>query len=88
MSLEEHSSGFKLDKLGLKITGNEQKMQIAGFCIEMPHTNLKMDTIHMEYDSLKSMEDFVHNVRFSCHMLPSDITLWRFISICTSFFIF
>ena len=75
MSLEEHSSGFKLDKLGLKITGNEQKMQIAGFCIEMPHTNLRMDTIHMEYDSLKAMEDFVHNVRFSCRMLPSDITL-------------
>ena len=75
MSLEEHSSGFKLDKLGLKITGNEQKMQIAGFCIEMPHTNLRMDTIHMEYDSLKAMEDFVHNVRFSCHMLPSNITL-------------
>lgn len=75
MSLEEHSSGFKLDKLGLKITGNEQKMQIAGFCIEMPHTNLRMDTIRMEYDSLKAMEDFVHNVRFSCRMLPSDITL-------------
>ena len=50
-------------------------MQMAGFCIEMPHTNLRMVTINMEYDSLKAMEDFVHNVRFSCRMLPSYITL-------------
>ena len=75
MSFEEHSSGFRLEKLTLKLTGNDKGMQIAGFGVELPHTRLLMDTIRMDYDSLESMKDFVHNVRFSCRMLPSYITL-------------
>ena len=75
MSFEEQSSGFRLDKLALKLTGNDKGMQIAGFGIELPHTQLQMDTIRMDYDSLAAMKDFVHNVRFTCRLLPSYVTL-------------
>ena len=75
MSFEEHFSGFRLEKLALKLTGNDKGMQVVGFGVELPHTRLLMDTIRMEYDSLEAMKDFVHNVRFSCRMLPSHIML-------------
>lgn len=75
MSFEENSSGFKLDKIGMKVMGNNEGMQVADFSIELPHTKLQMDTIHLKYDSLAALKDFAHQVHFSCRMLPSQVTL-------------
>ncbi len=75
MSIEEEHSGFELKKLSLKIIGNNQKMRIENFAIDLPHTSLAMDTIRMDYDSLGSFNNFGHDVHFSFRMLPSQITL-------------
>ena len=50
-------------------------MKIENFAIEMPGTEMKMDTIRMEYDSLKALNHFADNVRFSFRTLPSHVTL-------------
>lgn len=41
----------------------------------MPETSLKLDTIHLIYDSLKAFDRFTEQVRFSFRTLPSQITL-------------
>ncbi len=74
MSVEEENSGFELKKLSLKVVANEQKMNIENFAIELPNTSLAMDTIRVEYDSLGAFNNFANEVRFSCRILPSNVT--------------
>lgn len=75
MSVEEEHSGFELNKLSLKVVGNNQQMRIENFAIDLPQTSLAMDTIRMEYDSLGAFNNFARDVHFSFHMLPSQIAL-------------
>lgn len=74
LSVDEQS-GFELRKLSLKVIANNKGMKIENFAIEMPGTEMKMDTIRMEYDSLKALNHFADNVRFSFRTLPSHVTL-------------
>lgn len=75
MSMEEEHSGFELKKLSLKVVGNDRQTKIENFAIDLPNTSLAMDTIRMEYDSLGAFGNFAHDVHFSFHLLPSQITL-------------
>lgn len=74
MSLEEEESGFNLKKLSLRIIGNQRGMRIENFGIELPHTELMMDTLLMEYDSLGAFSRFAYDVPFHFRMLPSRLT--------------
>lgn len=78
MSIEEENSGFKLKKLSLKAVGNNRKMNIENFAIDLPQTSLVMDTIHFEYDSLGAFGNFANDVRFSFQTRPSKIILQDF----------
>ena len=74
LSVDEQS-GFELKKLSLKLVANAQKMSIDNFSIDLPGTSLKMDTIHLDYDSLGAFKQFTDNVRFTFRTLPSYVTL-------------
>jgi hypothetical protein len=74
LSVDEQS-GFELEKLSLKLRGNERQMSIENFEVDLPGTSLRMDTIRMYYDSLESFHNFMTDVRFSLKMLPSSVTL-------------
>ena len=75
MSLDEKVSGFSLKKMSLKLVANSRQTSIDNFAIELPETSLKLDTIHLIYDSLKAFDRFTEQVRFSFRTLPSQITL-------------
>lgn len=75
MSVEEEHSGFELKKLSLKVVANDRKMRIENFAIDLPNTSLEADTIRMEYDSLGAFGNFAKDVRFSFHILPSEVVL-------------
>lgn len=75
LSFDEKASGFSLKKMSLKMVANDKKTTIDNFAIELPETSLKMDTIHVVYDSLQAFDQFAEKVRFSFHTLPSQITL-------------
>ena len=76
MSFREECSGFRLDRLSLKLIGNNRGLQIANFGIELPHTTLAMDTIRMEFDSVSgAVSDFARNARFEARMPASQVTL-------------
>ena len=55
LSLDEKASGFSLKKMSLKLVANNKQTNIDNFTIELPETSLKLDTIHLEYDSLKAL---------------------------------
>ena len=75
LSLDEKVSGFSLKKMSLKPVANSRQTSIDNFAIELPETSLKLDTIHLIYDSLKAFDRFTEQVRFSFRTLPSQITL-------------
>ena len=75
LSLDEKVSGFSLKKMSLKLVANSRQTSIDNFAIELPETSLKLDTIHLIYDSLKAFDRFTDQVRFSFRTLPSQITL-------------
>ena len=76
MSFREEFSDFRLNRLSLKLLGNNQGLQMANFGIELPHTKLAMDTIRMEFDSLNgAISDFAHKVKFEAQMPASQVTL-------------
>ncbi len=75
LSLDEKVSGFSLKKMSLKLVANSKQTSIDNFAIELPETSLKLDTIHLIYDSLKAFDRFTEQVRFSFRTLPSQITL-------------
>lgn len=75
LSVEEENSGFELKKLSLKIVANDKKMHIENFDIDLPNTELAMDTIRLDYDSLGAFGNFANEVHFSFRMMPSDVAL-------------
>ena len=75
LSLDEKVSGFSLKKMSLKLVANSRQTSIDNFAIELPETSLKLDTIHLIYDSLKAFDRFTEQIRFSFRTLPSQITL-------------
>ncbi len=75
LSFDEKASGFSLKKMSLKLVANDKRTNIENFAIELPETSLKMDTIHLVYDSLNAFDQFSEKVHFSFRTLPSQITL-------------
>ena len=75
LSIEEQNSGFHLKKLSLRFVGNEQGMIVDNFSVDLPHTSIQTDTIHLQYDSIEAFKDPMRKLRFSFHMKPSEIVL-------------
>jgi hypothetical protein len=74
LSLDERESGFTLKKLSLKVLAGTGRAQVENFAIELPHTSLAMDTIHVRYDSLGAFNHFADRVFFSFRTRPSRVT--------------
>lgn len=70
LSFDEKASGFSLKKMSLKLVANDKRTNIENFAIELPETSLKMDTIHLVYDSLKAFDQFSEKVHFSSVRYP------------------
>lgn len=68
-------SGFDLQKLSFKITGNTKGAKIEHFIVALPQTQIKFSTIHILYDGLKAFKNFTNEVSFATTMLPSYVTL-------------
>lgn len=72
------------EKMSLKLVANNKQTNIDNFTIELPETSLKLDTIHLEYDSLKAFDRFTEQVHFSFRTLPSQVTLKIFLLLSLS----
>ena len=71
----EDESGLELKNLKLKAIVGQKQASISNFMLELPETNLEMDTIWVRYDSIGDLKALNNNVHFSLQMLPSFVTL-------------
>jgi len=60
----EEQSGFQMRKLGLKLTANNNRLNLRDFRIELPTSTLSMDSLGISYDSLRSLPKLTDDVRF------------------------
>lgn len=74
LSVTDSHSGFTLKRLDLKLRANNREMNIENFRIALPHSELSMDTIRLQYHNLEELKTLSENMVFSFHLLPSNIT--------------
>ena len=78
MRVEETNSKLALKNLSLHLRGSNGGMSIENFKIGLTNTNLSMDTIRLEFDSLRTLGRDIYDARFSFHLLPSKVILQDF----------
>lgn len=71
----EEKSGLELQKLSMRALADTKRLKIDNFRINLPNTSLNMDSLFIEYDSPKALENFANGVRFHGQVHSSEITL-------------
>ena len=60
----EEQSGFRLEKLGMKLTADNNHLNVNGFNINLPSTSLTLDSVEVRYDSLQNLPKMTDDVVF------------------------
>jgi hypothetical protein len=73
------ASGFTLQRLALRVTGNGEDMKISDFVVELPHSHISTSGFVMEADSVAGWTDVARNVTFRArssdsYLTPSDFS--------------
>ena len=74
MSFEEQS-GFRLDKLSLNVVGNLDSAFVKDFEIRLPQTDLKLQTVHMDFSQIDSLSQIKDQAPVKLEIAPSQICL-------------
>lgn len=77
MSFNEES-GFKLKKLALRFTANKKGMKLTNMELQLPDTQLSIDTLQATYDSIPTSIRLDRNIRYATRLqariTPSDLS--------------
>lgn len=60
----DEQSGFSLQKMSVKVTANNHRLDIKDFGVELAHTTLKVDSLTLKYDSLPELPKMAENVTY------------------------
>ena len=60
----EEQSGFRLEKLGMKLTADNNHLSVNGFSINLPSSSLTLDSVEVRYDSLQNLPKMTDDVVF------------------------
>ena len=60
----EEQSGFRLEKLGMKLTADNNHLNVNGFNINLPSSSLTLDSVEVRYDSLQNLPKMTDDVVF------------------------
>ena len=60
----EEQSGFRLEKLGIKLTADNNHLSVNGFNINLPSSSLTLDSVEVRYDSLQNLPKMTDDVVF------------------------
>lgn len=61
----EEKSGFKLDKLSMKVLADNRHLSLTDFSLQLPNTVLNMNQTEVSYDSLQNLPRMTEDVSFS-----------------------
>lgn len=77
MSFNEQS-GFRLKKLAFRLTANKKELKLTNLELQLPKTQLAIDTLSAVYDSVPSSMNLDRNSRYTASIhakiTPSDIS--------------
>ena len=60
----EEQSGFRLEKLGMKLIADNNHLNVNGFNINLPSSSLTLDSVEVRYDSLQNLSKMTDDVVF------------------------
>ena len=60
----EEQSGFRLEKLGMKLIADNNHLNVNGFNINLPSSSLTLDSVEVRYDSLQNLPKMTDDVVF------------------------
>ena len=60
----EEQSGFRLEKLGMKLTADNNHLSVNGFSLKLPSSSLTLDSVEVRYDSLQNLPKMTDDVVF------------------------
>ena len=60
----EEQSGFRLEKLGMKLIADNNHLNVNGFNINLPSSSLNLDSVEVRYDSLQNLPKMTDDVVF------------------------
>ncbi len=84
LSLREQA-GFHLSKLSSEVYGMRTGFSFPNLSLMLPHSNLVVDSLQMEYDSIADFRDFSNLVRWRGQIKPSSIHLKDLKTFLTAF---
>lgn len=61
----EEQCGFSLDKFSMKVTANNNKLDISKFSVLLPNSTLNIDSLSMSYDSLPQLSMLTDRTAFN-----------------------
>ena len=60
----EEQSGFRLEKLGMKLTADNNHLSVNSFSLKLPSSSLTLDSVEVRYDSLQNLPKMTDDVVF------------------------
>lgn len=51
----EEQSGFRLEKLGMKLVADNNQLNVNDFTLQLPSTSLMLDSVEVRFDSLQNL---------------------------------
>lgn len=69
----EEDCGFSLQKLSVKVTANNNRLNIKDFGIELANTTVKVDSMALKYDSLPDLSKMTANVTYEGSLRASVV---------------
>lgn len=69
----DEQCGFSLQKFSMKLTANNEQLNIKDFGVELTHTALKIDSLSLKYDSLPELSKMAENVTYDGSLKASVV---------------
>ena len=71
----KEQSGLVIENINTEIRGFKTNLQFPYLSIKLPDSQLDMDSVKMEYDSIADLKDILNSVRWKAVIKPSKIAL-------------
>ncbi|MGL4518685.1 MAG: translocation/assembly module TamB domain-containing protein [Phocaeicola sp.] len=73
----DEQSGFSLQKLSTKLIANKQQLQVSRLSVELPHTQVNIDSLIARYDSLPNLFQLTPTTTYQAsingHLVLADV---------------
>ncbi|MCH5175506.1 MAG: translocation/assembly module TamB domain-containing protein [Prevotellaceae bacterium] len=74
---KEQNSGFVISNAQLYLTGNTKSAVLSGFSLSLPHSEISVDTLNVNYEDAKKRLFHFTSTPISGHITPRDLQAFQ-----------